>query len=131
MGRVIVVFVSLLLLMSGCKSKEYVTVEKSKTDTLYINKVQLDSVIVTDSVSTVVRGDTIFRDRWHTFHTYRYVIDTLYQAKIYREPQPYEVVKTVEVNKLKWWQTVLIWIGALSLFCFCWIVFERGISHKT
>lgn len=117
MGRVILLFLAVLI-FSGCRNKEYVTVEKTTTDTLYKYRVRVDSIVKFDSITTMLKGDTVFRDRWHTLHVYHTEVDTVFQIKMVKEPQPYPVIKPVEVNKLYWWQNRLMWAGSLfSLIC--------------
>lgn len=113
----------LVLALTSCKDKQYITVEKTKTDTLYKYKVRVDSVVKFDSITTVVKGDTVYRDRWHTLHVYHTDVDTVYRVRIVKEPQPYPVEKIVEVNKLCWWQETLMWLGAVSfLLAVVWVV---------
>lgn len=117
MGRVIILFLTVFF-FSGCKDKEYVTVERTTTDTLYKYRVRVDSVVKFDSITTMLKGDTVFRNRWHTLHVYHTEVDTVYRIKYVKEPQPYPVEKVVEVNKLYWWQNLLMWAGSLfSLVC--------------
>lgn len=90
----LLLYVIILLIafaLTGCKGKEYITVEKCKTDTVYQNKVMKDSVYLHDSTYLYVNGDTVFRDRWHTRIVYHNIVDTVYWAKIVKEPQPYPV----------------------------------------
>lgn len=114
----ILLLLAVLFMTAGCKNTEYVTVEKTTTDTLYKYRVRVDSVVKFDSITTLMKGDTVFRDRWHTLHVYHTEVDTVYRIKTVKEPQPYPVIKQVEVNKLYWWQNLLMWAGSLfSLVC--------------
>lgn len=105
----------LVLALTSCKDKQYITVEKTKTDTLYKYKVRVDSIVKFDSITTTIKGDTVFRDRWHTLHVYHNSVDTVFRVRIVTEPQPYQVEKIVEVNRLYWWQESLMWSGAIFL----------------
>lgn len=90
----LLLYVIILLItfaLTGCKGKEYITVEKCKTDTVYQNKVMKDSVYLHDSTYLYVNGDSVFRDRWHTRIVYRNITDTVYHTKIVKELQPYPV----------------------------------------
>ncbi len=125
MVSIIMWFVAFLLVLAltSCKDKQYITVEKTKTDTLYNYKVRVDSIVKFDSITTVAKGDTVFRDRWHTLHVYHNSVDTVFRVRIVKEPQPYPVEKIVEVNKLYWWQETLMWSGAIFLLLVVgWIV---------
>lgn len=95
----------------GCKGEEIVTVEtveKVRIDTLREYHTTHDSIHVRDSVSVVVKGDTVFKDRWHTEWRDRWRHDTVYVARTDSIPKPYPV--TVEVEKeLSWWQQTQIY----------------------
>lgn len=118
-----ILILCLMMALTSCKSTEYVTVEKTTTDTLYINKVMRDSTYLSDSTLIYIKGDTIFRDRWHTLHVYHNYTDTLCRIRLVKDPQPYPVEKIVEVNKLYWWQETLMWSGAIFLLLVVgWIV---------
>ena len=53
------------VVMCGCTKTEYITVEKVRTDTTYINKVQRDSIYLHDSTFVKVAGDTVWIERGH------------------------------------------------------------------
>lgn len=65
----IVSAVVIALIFTSCKTK-IVTVEKVRTDTTYITKLQRDSIHIHDSIFVYQwqKGDTVYqvRDRWHT-----------------------------------------------------------------
>lgn len=76
----------------GCKTK-YITTEKIsyhdvlRHDTLHAR----DSIYIQDSITTWLKGDSVFRDRWHreTIHEYIYKtkIDTCVEVKKVDVPQ--------------------------------------------
>lgn len=104
------------LIFCGCKTKA-VTVEKVRTDTKYVTKLQRDSIHIHDSifVNQWRKGDTVYqvRDRWHTEWCDRLLHDTLYKSVVDSIPYPVEVIKEVE-KPVTPWQNYLI-IGGLSL----------------
>lgn len=104
----------LALLMCSCKSIEYVPVIEHHTDSVYLTKVQRDSVYSHDSVYIKEKGDTVLIERWHTRYVEKLRIDTTYVAKIDSIPVPYEVTKYVE-RKLSKAQTSLMLIGLLAI----------------
>ena len=59
---------ALVLLLCGCKSIEYVPVvqKETHTDSIYLTKVQRDSIWLHDSIRVEARNDTVRVDRWHT-----------------------------------------------------------------
>lgn len=113
---VAVVLLFILLLCAGCKSKTvYVPVESVKTE--YRDKIQRDSIHLYDSIylEKYLKGDTVFL----TKETYKY----LYRDKIVRDSifktdsiaVPYPVTEYIEVNKLTWYQNILLWLGVAAL----------------
>ena len=81
----------LALLMCSCKSIEYVPVIEHHTDSVYLTKVQRDSVYSHDSVYIKEKGDTVLIERWHTKYIEKQVHDTTYISKHDSIPVPYEV----------------------------------------
>lgn len=100
----------IMLALTGCKTTEVVTVEKVKTDTTYITKVQRDSIWQHDSVFIKEKGDSVLIERWHTKYINKEVHDTTYVAKHDSVPVPYPVTKYVE-KQLSWWQKTLMYAG--------------------
>lgn len=113
--------VVLSILLGGCKSVRYVEVEKVHTDTLYISKMQKDSIYLHDSifVNQWKSGDTIYqmRDRWHTEWRDRLVTDTVIHFVTDTVPKPYPVIQEKKVEKeLNWWQRLRLTVGDIALF---------------
>lgn len=113
MAGAILILIAILLLTS-CKSVEYVTVEKVRTDTTYITKQQRDSIWLHDSIHIKERGDTMLIERWHTKYIEKVTHDTTYVATHDTIPQPYPVTQYVE-KKLSWMQKSLMGVGLLAL----------------
>lgn len=105
---------SLLAVLTGCKTTEYVPVETVRTDTVYIAHIVTDSVYQHDSIYIHEKGDTVWYERWHTQYRDRLRIDTVYQARVDTIAKPYPVVKEVE-KKLTKTQKGLMWAGGLSI----------------
>ena len=101
-----------ILALSSCKTTEVVTVEKVKSDTTYITKVQRDSIWQHDSVYVKEKGDSVLIERWHTKYIEKEVHDTTYVAKHDSVPVPYHVTKYVE-KQLSWWQKTLMYAGGI------------------
>lgn len=91
-----VVMIIIALLFCSCTKTEYITVEKVRTDTTYINKVQRDSIYLHDSTFVKVAGDTVWIERWHTKWQNHLEHDTVYKARTDSVPVPYPVIKEVE-----------------------------------
>jgi hypothetical protein len=109
-----VVMIIIALLFCSCTKTEYITVEKVRTDTTYINKVQRDSIYLHDSTFVKVAGDTVWIERWHTKWQNHLEHDTVYKARTDSVPVPYPVIKEVEKPRSKF-EKGLIGVGILSI----------------
>ena len=100
-------FVLIILSISmciSCKNKEYITVDRMKTDTLYKSKIIHDSIFRQDSITLYVKGDTVFRDRLQTTHVYHFDVDTVFWAKIDSIPYKVYIKDPVTVTpQWAWW----------------------------
>ena len=68
MKKLIFIIFSLLLvcILIGCKSTEKLQNINTETRIEYRDKYHRDSVYIRDSVIIYVKGDTVYKDRWHT-----------------------------------------------------------------
>lgn len=112
-----------MVLLTGCKTIEYVPVETVRTDTVKIAHIVTDSVFVEkhDSVVSYVKGDTVTIEKWHWRDRWRDKVshDTIYKSRV----DTVTVVKPVgeATEKLTKWQRTrikianwLLWaVGAL------------------
>ena len=89
-------------------------------DTIAKNIWRIDTTIVKDSVYFAVKGDTIYKERYNTLWKIKVAHDTINKVV----EKPVEVVRnsvkteTKEVNRIYWWQKVLMIIGGASLIYF-------------
>ena len=111
---VLILAALICLLFVGCTKTEYITVEKVRNDTTYINKVQRDSVWLRDSTFVKVVGDTVLIERWHTVWQNHTAHDTVYKARVDSVPVPYPVVKEVE-RKRSTIEKGLLGVGILTI----------------
>ena len=96
---VIAIAVAMLILSMFCRctTTKYVPVTEYKdrvvlkTDSL----LKTDSVYVHDSVSVYIRGDTVFKYKYHIQYKDRYIVRNKSDTLIFRDSIPYKV----EVNK--------------------------------
>lgn len=120
--RGILFVIPLLLLLISCSAKnKIVEVPVETVRTEYIHNIKIDSVYVRDSVDRWRDGDTVYMYREHTQFKYLNKIDTVIKKDTIPKIVKVEVVKEkekkveVEVNKLKWYQKWLMWIGLGSV----------------
>lgn len=131
---VILALVMLAVVLCGCKTK-YITETEYKEvpvvmhdtvqshDTLKTIALRIDTTIVKDSVYFAIKGDTIFKERYSTKWRIKMVHDTIFTASDKRahEENPVETKHNTdksdikEVNRIYWWQKVLMLIGGASL----------------
>ena len=119
---VIIALVVLALVCFSCKTRyitetEYKEVPVVMHDTIAQNIWKIDTTIVKDSVYFAVKGDTIYKERYNTLWKIKVAHDTINKVV----EKPVEVLRTSiktetkEVNRIYWWQKVLILLGCASL----------------
>lgn len=119
----IILSLALCIIVVGCKTTTKIVevpIEKvvTKTDSIYITKVKVDSVFEKDSIyiNTYVKGDTIYRDNYRFISRWRdrVKLDTIY--KTHTDTIKVEKAITIEVEKpLSWWQKVKQDVGGIAM----------------
>lgn len=109
-----------IVLMIGCKTQtQYIPVESVKLE--YRDKnvkeyiTMRDSVIITKNGDTLKIRETSFVNRYYAVHDSIYINDTI-RVPVIVPSEP------IIINKLAWWQTALIWTGAITLILIVAIV---------
>ena len=113
----------LWLVLTGCRTIEYYPLETVRIDTVYIQSVKLDSILVKDSVHITEKGDTVTEFRLKYIYKYKDRTDTLYLSRTDTVSVPYPVEK--ELTK---WQSVKVYYGGWAIalvFVFILIVVGR------
>ena len=117
--RVIMAVAVILFVMSmfcKCTTVKYVPVTEyrdryvNKTDTL----MKTDSVWVHDSVSVLIRGDTVFKDKYSIKYRDRFVYRNKSDTVMIRDSIPYKVVEQTKLSKT---DKVFLKIGKVSSVC--------------
>ena len=119
---VILALIVLAIVLCSCKTKyitqtEYKEVPVVMHDTVAKNIWRIDTTIVKDSVYFAIKGDTIYKEKYNTLWRIKVAKDTINRVV----EKPVEVVRnsvkseTKEVNRIYWWQKVLILLGCASL----------------
>ena len=142
---VIIALVVLALVCFSCRTK-YITETEYKEvpvvmhdtvqshDTLKTIAWRIDTTIVKDSVYFAIKGDTIFKERYSTKWRIKMVHDTIFTASDKRahEENPVETKHNTdksdikEVNRIYWWQKVLMLIGGASLIYLIVQIYKFG-----
>lgn len=110
---------AILVVLTGCKSIEYVPVEKvvTQVDSIYINKVQVDSIFERDSifVNQYIKGDTVYCDKVSYVYRYRDKLrtDTIHHWNV--DSVLMNHTRIVEVDKPPTiWQSFIHYLGILG-----------------
>ena len=98
------------LMCFSCKGIQYIPVESIKTEYQYRDRLRRDSIYVHDSIFMFMKGDTIFRDRWHTVYKNNIVYDTAYVNIVDTIHVPYPIEK-----QLSRWESVKQELGGWLL----------------
>lgn len=99
----------MIAMLCSCTSVRYVPVESVKTDSIYINKVEVDSIYMQDSVYIKEKGDTIYMYKYKYLNRYKLLTDTMYVSKTDT------IFNVVEVEKpLTKWQKVKLDLGGFA-----------------
>lgn len=117
MRTISIVFI-LCLLLCACHTKRQTQTEFvyiNTTDTIHDVKLRIDSVSVTDSIVTFIKGDTVLIEKWHKSYRDRLRVDTVEKIRTEIVYQTKTETQLVEVNKLYWWQKTLMWIGGIAM----------------
>ena len=101
---------SVCLMIVSCRSVKYVPVETVKTDSVYVNKVQRDSIRLQDSIFVFVKGDTVRIEKYKYLYRDRAVVDTVYKVQCDTIRVPYPVEKP-----LTRWQKWKLDLGGFAM----------------
>lgn len=132
----IVLFLLLLLLCCSCTKRVYETqyIEQPVYlhDTLRSTIYSHDTTIVKDSVYFAINGDTVVRERYNTKWQIKVAHDTIMRfvekpVEVVREKN---VEKQVEVNRIYWWQKLLMWMGGIGLVVIFIILIKIVVNKK-
>ncbi len=122
MKKWLMMVVAMVLLLTGCKTTEYVPIETVRTDTVKIAHIVTDSVWVWNHDSIVInqQSDTVMVEKWHWRDRWR---DRVNHDSIYKSKTDTVKVEAVprHTEKLTKWQKFriklanwLLWaVGAL------------------
>lgn len=124
------IIVILLFICISCATTKYVDVpvpvETVRTE--YVNLLYRDSVFIRDSVDRYIQGDTVYQYKYKYIYKYSNRTDTVIKTDSIEIPVEVKTTKIVEVNKIKWYQSILMQIGVLS---FIFGAYKLGKFIKT
>lgn len=111
MRNLLVVILLIICSCYGCYVDRFVPIEQVNTE--YITKIQKDSIRVYDSIDRYISGDTVYLYKYKYIFQEKIKTDTFIQKDTISIPV--EVKVTKEVNKILWYQEVLMWLGVILL----------------
>ena len=119
------------LVLTGCASNRPLQVAEHMTrNTVYINKLQYDSIYIDNRQKVYQQSDTIYLDRTKYEYRYRLLRDTVYKTQIDSIPYEVRVVETQVERHVPWYAKLLSWIGAIALILLLTrllLLFLRGL----
>lgn len=123
-GILIIIFVFLCI---SCSTVKYVDrevpIETVRTE--YINQLYRDSVFVHDSIDRYISGDTVYQYKYRYIYKYLYRTDTVVKTDSIEVPIEVKTTEIKEVNKLRWYQSALMWVGGLALLVLSFILGKK------
>ena len=120
-------FLTVILALTSCRTVKYIdrtvvdsteiAVPITNTKIEYRDRFLYDSIYVHDSIVTLIKGDTVYISKNKETNHLVNKTDTIIKTDTIKVPV--EITKTVtktetcvnEVNKLYWWQKILMSIG--------------------
>lgn len=126
----------LLLILSSCTATKLVEVEKpipvETVRTEYINKLYRDSIFVHDSIDRYIKGDTVFQYKYKYIYKYFNRTDTICKTDSIQVPVKIKSTEIKEVNKIKWYQSIMMYLGFGFLLLLVYKIIEwvRGLKNK-
>lgn len=102
-----------LMALTGCQSTRYIPVESIRTDSIYLNKVSVDSLILRDSVFIHEKGDTTYVEKFRYLYKIKERCDTQYIELRDSIQVPYPVERS-----LTKWQSFKIELGGIAMGAF-------------
>ncbi len=107
----------LIFICASCTTTKYIDrpipIETVRTE--YINQLYRDSIFVHDSIDRYVKGDTVHQYKYKYIYKYFSKTDTIIVNDTIQVPVEVKTTEVKEVNKLKWYQKTLIYLGLVSL----------------
>lgn len=112
-----IITIVLVAILCSCKSIKYieVPVEVEKIKTEYIVDHRVDSIYEKDSINIYSKSDTIFIYKERVQNKFIYKTDTVIKTDSIPYLVETKTVTTKEVNILKWYQKILMYLGIFAL----------------
>ena len=108
MKALIYITISLMsgICFTSCRSIKYVPVETVRTEYKTRDSIRFDSIYQRDSVLLLVKGDTVYKEKYKYLYKYQYLNRTDTVIKVDSVQVPYPVEK-----RLTRWQSIKMELG--------------------
>lgn len=120
----------LIFIFASCTTTKYVDkpvpVETVRTE--YINQLYRDSIFIHDSIDRYIKGDTVYQLKYKYIYKYLNKTDTIIKTDSIEIPVKIKTTEIKEVNKIKWYQSILMGLGGLFII---FLSFKLGKILKT
>lgn len=124
------ILIIILLIATACTTTRYietpVPIETIKTE--YITQLKEDSIYIHDSIDRYISGDTVYQYKYKYIYKFLNIKDTIQQIDTIQIP--IEVMQIKEVNKLKWYQSTLMYLGLAFLIVVSYKIIKLWGSIK-
>ena len=125
-----VILIIILLIATACTTTRYIEtpipIETIKTE--YITQLKEDSIYIHDSIDRYISGDTVYQYKYKYIYKFLNTKDTIQQIDTIQIP--IEVTQIREVNKLKWYQSTLMYLGLAFLIVVSYKILKLWRSFK-
>ena len=127
--RILLILILIFLCVS-CTTTKYIDkpipIETVRTE--YINQLYRDSIFIHDSIDRYISGDTVYQYKYKYIYKFLSTKDTIQQIDTIQIP--IEVTQIREVNKLKWYQSTLMYLGLAFLIVVSYKILKLWRSFK-
>lgn len=117
MKNILYIVISLVI-FTACTTTKLIEVPIESTKTEYIHNIKHDSIYIYDSVDRIVAGEKEIITKFKTQFVYKYITDTIVRVDSIPYPIKIETIREVEINKLRWYQHLLMYIGIFSIIIY-------------
>lgn len=107
-----------ITMLAGCSPRvvtQEVPVVVEHTSVQHHTDIVRDTLLMRDSIYHYVQGDTVRIERWHHIANVSKMIVTDTVRDTVPVVTEVKVTELREVNRVRWWQSALMWCGGIAL----------------
>lgn len=120
----------ILVMCTSCSTTRYVdrTVPVETVRTEYVNQLYKDSIFIHDSIDRYIRGDTVYQYKYKYIYKYLNRTDTVVKVDSIEVPVEIKTTEVKEVNKIKGYQSFLMYFGLGFILILLYKAIKFGIT---